>query len=183
MKDIAFHITDIAENCIRAGAGEINIEISLTGRELVLTVKDNGCGMSEETVRKVTDPFYTTRTTRRVGLGLPFLIQNAEQTGGYVEIDSKEGVGTKVKAVFFTDNIDCPPPGDLADTLMQIIAGNPSVNTVLVLKNGPDSYILSTKEISDILDGVPIGHPQVATLIKEMIDGNIAEIFDRKLNP
>ncbi len=181
MKDISFHITDITENCIRAGAGWMEISLAVDGMALTLTVADNGSGMSAETIRKATDPFYTTRTTRKVGLGLPFLIQNAEQSGGGVKIESEVGVGTRVAATFMLDNIDCPPVGDLADTLMLVITGNPDIDTIVTLSCGGESFRISTSDIKEILDGVPIGHPEVATMVKEIIGGNIDEIFGDRL--
>ncbi len=182
MKDISFHITDITENCIRAGADRIDIGLSVEGKLFELSVADNGCGMSEETVQKATNPFYTTRTTRKIGLGLPFLIQNAEQSGGSVAIKSEIGAGTSVRATFMLDNIDCPPMGDLADTLMLLMTGNPTIDTVLTLACDGESFTISTADITEILDGVPLGHPEVATMVKEIIGGNIDEIFGDRLN-
>lgn len=181
MKDISFHITDITENCIRAGADRIDIGLSVEGNKFELSVADNGSGMSEETVRKATNPFYTTRTTRKIGLGLPFLIQNAEQSGGGVTIESEIGVGTSVRASFMLDNIDCPPMGDLADTLMLLITGNPTIDTHLTLACDGGSFRISTSDLKEILDGVPLGHPEVATMVKEIIGGNIDEIFGDRL--
>ena len=177
MKDIAFHITDITENCIRAGASMIKIGLKLTGAKLELTIEDNGSGMSAETIQKAINPFYTTRTTRKVGLGLPFLIQNAEQSGGGVEIDSEVGRGTLVKAWFMLDNIDCPPMGDLAGTFMLIITGNPDINTILSISGGSDDFEISTAEIKEIMDGVPIGHPEVAILVRDIIQSNISSVI------
>jgi len=181
MKDIAFHITDVTENCIRAGASEMRLGLKLEGERLDLTIEDNGCGMSEETILKATNPFYTTRTTRKVGLGLPFLIQNAEQSGGGVEIRSEVGVGTVVKASFMLGNIDCPPVGDLAETFMLIITGNPDINTILTVSNEEETFEISTEEIKEIMDGVPIGHPEVSTLVRDIIGGNIEEIFKDRI--
>lgn len=177
MKDIAFHITDVTENCIRAGATEMHIGLRFEGAIFTLTIKDNGCGMSAETIRKATDPFYTTRTTRKVGLGLPFLIQNAEQSGGRVEIESEVGTGTEVKAIFDTSNIDCPPMGDLAGTLMIVITGNPQINTVLSIVSEKGEFEISTAELTEIMDGIPLGHPEVATMVRDMLTANIEEIF------
>lgn len=182
MKDIAFHITDITENCIRAGARHIRIDLTLDGNRLELTVTDDGCGMDAETVRKVTDPFYTTRTTRRVGLGLPFLFQNAQQAGGSASVISAAGKGTKVSASFMTDNIDCPPAGDIAGTLMQIIAGNPSVSVEIHFGCGPHSFDISTAEITTALSGLPMGLPDVALMIRDILSSNIGEVFADSLN-
>ena len=181
MKDISFHITDVTENCIRAGASEMRLGLKLEGQKLELTIEDNGCGMSEETILKATNPFYTTRTTRKVGLGLPFLIQNAEQSGGGVEIKSEMGLGTVVKATFMLGNIDCPPVGDLAETFMLIITGNPDINTVLTLSNGEEKFEISTEEIKGIMGGIPIGLPEVSTLVRDIIGSNIEEIFGDRI--
>lgn len=182
MKDISFHITDIAENCIRAGASHIRIELTLVGNRLELTVADNGCGMDEQTVRRVTDPFYTTRTTRRVGLGLPFLFQNAGQSGGSAEVDSAVGKGTTVRAVFITDNIDCPPVGDIAETLMQIVVGNPSINVAIHFGCGTRAFDITTTDILAVLEGIPPGLPDVAAMIRDILSSNIAEVFGNRLN-
>ena len=109
MDNLAFHITDITANSIRAKSSRIEIETSETEHKRSIKIIDNGTGMSKEVVDQVTNPFYTTRTTRKMGFGLPFLKQNAEQAGGRVEIQSEPGKGTTVYAEFDTQNIDCPP--------------------------------------------------------------------------
>lgn len=115
MKDIAFHISDITENSLGAGATEISIEIDLrTPNKLEVIITDNGCGMTSEVVSSLSNPFYTTRTTRKVGLGIPFLIQSCEQTGGEVVIESAVGKGTLVRFSILTSHIDAPPKGDIA---------------------------------------------------------------------
>ena len=121
MNNLSFHITDITANSIRANASEIGLSVEEQDTRIVIRITDNGLGMDAETARRVTNPFYTTRTTRKVGLGLPFLIQNAEQTGGSVTLTSEPGKGTKVRAVFHSDHIDCPPWGDLPGTVAVIV--------------------------------------------------------------
>lgn len=113
MRELSLNILDIAQNSISAGASLITIEVSEDTREhlLSLTVSDNGCGMDEETLRNVCDPFFTTRTTRKVGMGIPLFRLAAEQTGGSFEITSEKGVGTSTKAVFHSDSIDFTPLG------------------------------------------------------------------------
>ena len=159
MTDIAFHITDLAANSLRAGADAIDIALSLDGTQLELAVTDNGCGMAPEAVRRAFDPFYTTRTTRRTGLGLPFLLQSAEGCGGSAAIRSVPGKGTCVRALFMTDHPDSPPAGDLAETLMQIMAGNPGTAFTLTLRCGTKAAGLSTTELSDALGSVPLRLP------------------------
>ena len=101
MKDLSMHIMDILQNSTRAKANNITLEVleNYDADTLTLIFKDDGCGMNAETVEKVTNPFFTTRTTRKVGLGLPLLKQNTEMTGGSMKIDSEVGVGTTVTAV------------------------------------------------------------------------------------
>ncbi|GAO30121.1 ATP-binding protein [Geofilum rubicundum] len=119
MKDVSQHLLDIVGNSLRAGASLIEVGMEILEREeaLVLSIRDNGCGMSPEMVATVTDPFITSRSTRKVGLGLPFLKMNAEQTGGSIKVESEEGKGTLVEARFYYHHIDCVPMGDLKGTL------------------------------------------------------------------
>ena len=122
MKELSLNILDITENSVKAGASLTEILLTEQENALTITIRDNGCGMDAETVKRVTDPFYTTRTTRAVGLGLPLLKLEAQQTGGDVTVTSRDKAtypdthGTQVQAVFYTDHIDCPPVGDMPAT-------------------------------------------------------------------
>lgn len=174
MNNLSFHITDIASNSIRAAATEIILDITERSGLITLRIADNGCGMDAETLSRVTNPFYTTRTTRKVGLGLPFLIQNAEQTGGEVAITSTPGRGTTVTACFVSTHIDCPPWGDLPGTVAMLITGNPDIHLRFTYQSEPVLFELSTDEIKEILEDLPISHPQVMLYIKEMIKENLA---------
>lgn len=182
MKDIAFHLTDLAENGIRAGALEIGIRLSYVGGELRLRIDDNGCGMDAQTLQRATDPFYTTRTTRKVGLGLPFLFQNAEQCGGSARVRSRPGRGTTVEARFPLGHIDCPPAGDLAGTLMLLITGNPQVNVGIRLDCGRRRSELSTRALRAALGDLPLDRPRVALRIRELLSSLLEEVFGRRLN-
>jgi hypothetical protein len=130
MQDLSLHILDIVENSLGASATRIKILIAEdTERGLLsLEISDNGKGMDAETQRKALDPFYTTRTTRRVGLGLPLLAQAAREAGGHFELDSQPGRGTTVKAVFQLSHPDCKPLGDIAATLETILSGRPDLD-------------------------------------------------------
>ena len=136
MQELSMNLLDIAQNSVAAGSKltEITVLIDTARRSLVLRIADCGKGMSEETLRRVTDPFYTTRTTRKVGLGLPLLKLAAEQTGGSVRLTSRpagedpENHGTEVTALFHTNHIDCPPMGDVSATLMTLIQGHPETD-------------------------------------------------------
>jgi len=149
VEDLSLHILDIVENSIRAKASRIEIKVVEDIRKDLLTIeiKDNGQGIDEETVKKVLDPFFTTRTTRRVGLGLPLLSQAARESGGDVEIESKVGRGTRIKATFGYSHIDRKPLGNMETTLTTLIAGNPEVDFIYEHKNDELEYRLDTKEI------------------------------------
>lgn len=173
MNNLSFHITDIAGNCVRAGATGIVLSIEEKKNRISICIADNGCGMDKETLDAVTDPFYTTRTTRKVGLGIPFLIQNAEQTGGSVSIKSEAGKGTEVKACFIASHIDCPPWGDLSGTVAMLITGNPEINIVFSYHSENIDYAISSEAIKEVMDDIPLSHPKVMLLVKDMIGGNI----------
>lgn len=174
MNNLSFHITDIASNSIRAQATEVEVAITVTDEIIQIRITDNGCGMDAETLARVRNPFYTTRMTRKVGLGLPFLIQNAEQTGGSVEIVSELGKGTVVTARFKANHIDLPPWGDLPGTIATLITGNPDTNICFAYQNGEqEPFTISTEEIKEALDGIPISFPQVMLWLREMIGENI----------
>ena len=180
MKDLSMHIMDILQNSTRAKANNITLEVleNHDADTLTLIFKDDGCGMSAEMVEKVTNPFFTTRTTRKVGLGLPLLKQNTEMTGGSMTIKSEVGVGTTVTAVFGLTHLDRPPMGDLAGTMVLTIAAHPEIHFILHfqrVKDGAEQtdYILDTDELYEALDGVSMQEPEVMAYIKEMVEENL----------
>lgn len=176
MKDLSMHVMDILQNSTRANATEIQliVEENKNADTLTFTFIDNGCGMDEETLTKVLNPFFTTRTTRKVGLGLSLLKQNAEQTGGSLSIKSQKGVGTEVVAVFGLSNIDRPPMGDLAGTLILTVSAYPDIRFIFRYLAENIDYTFDTKEVNEILDGVSIQEPEVIQYLKEMVQENIA---------
>lgn len=170
------HIMDILQNSTRAKATEIGLDVIENSVEdtLTLVFKDNGCGMDEETVQKVVNPFFTTRTTRKVGLGLPLLKQNTEMTGGSLTIESKVGVGTTVTAIFGLTHLDRPPMGDLAGAVVLTIVANPAIRFLFhYQRDDKVDYCLDTKEVNEVLEGVSIQEPDVIASLKEMIEENI----------
>lgn len=176
MKDLSMHIMDILQNSTRAKATEITLEVLLNhdADTLTLVFKDNGCGMSPEMVEKVINPFFTTRTTRKVGLGLPLLKQNTEMTGGSMNIWSEVGTGTVVTAVFGLTHLDTPPMGDLAGTMILTISANPDIRFIFHYKRDEEvDFTLDTNEVYEILDGMPINDPDVIASLKEMVEENI----------
>ncbi|MDO4741687.1 MAG: ATP-binding protein, partial [Eubacteriales bacterium] len=135
MRELADNILDIAQNSISAGASLVEIDITVSREKgtIEFVFKDDGCGMSEEMVRTVTDPFTTTRKTRKVGLGLPLLKQTALMTGGDFDIASKVGEGTCVRVSFGLENIDRPPMGDVPGTLFTLAVMNLQTDFLFVL--------------------------------------------------
>ena len=149
MEDLSLHILDIVENSIRAKASMVEIKVIEDIRKDLLTIeiKDNGQGIDEETIKKVIDPFFTTRTTRKVGLGLPLLSQAAKESGGDVELESKVGKGTKITATFGYSHIDRKPLGNMEITLITLIAGNPEVDFIYEHKSDELESRVDTREI------------------------------------
>ncbi|MDR3279607.1 MAG: ATP-binding protein [Synergistaceae bacterium] len=154
LEDLSQHVLDIAENSIAADATDVTVAIDEDGpgNRLSMTVEDNGRGMSPEFLSRVTDPFTTTRTTRRVGMGLPFLKQSAEMCGGEFILRSKLGVGTLTEAVFEYDNIDRPPLGDIPATMMALFMGHPEINWNYVHKVSGREFSLTTEELVEALE-------------------------------
>ncbi len=176
MKTISEHIMDIAQNSVKAGAKTIILELTDRDDILLFRIEDDGCGMDKETVKRVSDPFYTTRTTRKIGMGIPLLKQNAEQTGGEVVIRSEQGSGTILKAKFITSNIDCPPLGDIHVTVALLITGNPGINFIFRYIKGKDVYELSTADIKEAMGDMDISVPKVTSFLKDMIEENLAQL-------
>lgn len=179
MKEIALHLLDIVQNSVRAGASHVDIRF-LLGSDGVLEmgVKDDGCGMSPDLLARVRSPFTTTRTTRKVGLGIPLLMQNAMQTGGRVDIESEEGKGTDIAAFFDTASIDCLPLGDLASTMASIIMGSPDKPEFAIRCASPTGEMsFSTEQIRPVLEGVSLSEPGVVQWIRESLAEEIEPIL------
>lgn len=175
MKEISMHILDIAMNSIKADASllEIKIEDSKKYNRLTISIADNGKGMSGDVIKRVTNPFYTSRTTRKVGLGLPMLKEACERCRGYLKIESKIGFGTTIFCYFERDNIDRAPLGNMGETIMTII--NSADNCELIYTHITDagSFVFSTEEIKSILEGMDINDTNVLIWIKEYINENV----------
>ena len=149
MEDLSLHLLDIVENSIRACAKKIEIKIIEEKKKDLLTIEiiDNGKGMDEKTLKNVLDPFFTTKKTRKVGLGLSLFAQSVEESGGSIKIESKPDQGTKVKATFGYSHIDCKPFGDVNESLKVLIAANPDINFIYEYQKDNVNYHLDTKEI------------------------------------
>jgi len=178
MEDLSLHILDIAENSISAGAKRVEIRIfeDLHKDIFSLEIKDNGRGMIQEILKKATDPFYTTRTTRRVGMGLSLLSQSAKEAEGDLSITSQEGQGTTVYTYFKHSHIDRRPLGNIVDTLIVLIAGNPDIDFFYEHKRNNNTYSIDTKEIKSDLEGIPINSPEVIEIIKKDIQNGLKSL-------
>ena len=178
MIELSLHILDIAQNSIVAGAKMISISINENADKDILSIEitDDGKGMSSEVLANVIDPYTTSRTTRKVGLGLPLLNHACIGTGGNLSIESELGKGTKVLATLGLNHIDRQPLGDIAGVLVMLIIANPLIRFVYTHKKNGNEYILDTLEVNEVLDGVPINSPQVARMLKEMVSSNLDEL-------
>ncbi len=170
------HIMDIVQNSVRAKASNIILSIVVDDPWLTIRVKDDGTGMDKETLEKVRDPFYTSRTTRKVGMGIPLIQQNVEITGGQVQIESAIGAGTTLTAQFGLKHIDRPPMGDIASTAAMMMTGNDGVNLQFEVQSGDEQFTISTNEVKEVLGDVDIRLPKVTSFLKEMIEENIKEL-------
>ena len=179
MQEISLNILDIAQNSIRAGATLIEIDIAENIPEdmFVFTVKDNGSGMSEEMVKNVMDPFVTTRTTRKVGLGIPLLRSMAQAAGGDLKIESTLGEGTLVTATFVHSSIDRQPLGDISAVMVSLISMNPDIDFVYTHSYNESDFSLDTRELRAVLEGVSFKEPSVALWIGEYVNEGLTEIY------
>lgn len=175
MKDISMHIMDILQNSIRAKADLVQLNVTEDHMADTLTLEfiDNGTGMSEETLAKVLNPFFTTRTTRKVGLGLSLLKQNAEQTGGYLDIQSELGKGTVVKAVFGLSHWDRQPMGDLPGTLILTVSAHPEIRFIFRYKSETIDFVFDTDEVNEVLEGASLQDPSIIQDLKELVEANL----------
>lgn len=182
MKELSLNILDIAENSVSAGSSLTQITLEEKDTSLTITIKDDGCGMSEEMLACVKNPFCTTRTTRKVGLGIPLLTLSAEQTGGFVEIDSKtsadfpDGHGTTVTAHYNKEHIDMTPLGDITSTVVTLIQGHPDTDFLFVHRVVGGEVRLDTRELREVLGDIPLSTPDVLAWIRENLTEQYNEI-------
>lgn len=180
MNDLSMHILDIIQNSISAGATRISLTVDEDPVSDLLTViiGDNGRGMTSEQVSRLADPFFTSRTTRKVGMGIPLLKQTAEQSGGGVRIVSESGLGTEVTATFGYTNIDRPPLGDVANALMITASSNPDIDFCLVYRYAGQEYAFDTADVREIFGKGAMKNLTIVKNIEEMIKENIEEIVN-----
>ena len=182
MKEIALHIMDIVQNSITANAGFITVCVLINKEEDILTVEisDDGKGMDADMLSRVTSPFTTTRTTRKVGLGIPLFKAGAEAAGGSFQVSSQPGRGTQVCAVYGLSHIDRPPVGDIASVIHTLIVCNPEIDFSFVAECGGKTFACNTIEIKKTLDGVPVTQSDVSIWLIEYLKEGIDEIFGGK---
>ena len=176
MRELALNILDVAENSLRANATKIQIDVDVADDTIRITVADNGRGMSEDFLSRVADPFTTTRTTRKVGLGLPLIKMEAEMSGGSFGITSEVGVGTMVTTTFGRNHIDRPPMGNLAETLVALLPDLGETRLIFSYRAFGKCFTLDTDEVKQQLDGVPIDAPDILVFLRDMTEENIATI-------
>lgn len=176
LEEFSLYVLDITMNSVRAGADEISVKLDMPGDILTFTVTDNGCGMTDEQVRRLSDPFFTTRKTRAVGLGVPFLRMLSEGTGGTLEISSRserefpESHGTSISATFDLRHIDMIPMGDMVETAVTLIQGSPEINFTFthILPGG--TVQLRCSELRALLgDDIPLSSPEVLSWIRDYL--------------
>jgi len=175
LAELSMHIMDIVQNSISAGASLIRVRIHEdTKRDLLLIeVEDNGVGMDEETVKRVQDPFYTTKSYKKVGLGIPLFNQTAEHCDGTFEIKSEKGKGTLVRATFRRSHVDLPPIGNLKDTILTLVVGSPQVDFIFEIVKDNHTFTFDTREVKAELKEVPISHPEVVKFLDSFLDENL----------
>ena len=178
MKTISDHILDIVQNSISANATLIEIIVEEDKKKdlCILRISDNGCGMSSEMLEQATNPFFTTRKTRKVGLGLSLLKQNAEMANGNLKIKSQLNKGTEVEATFQYSNIDRPELGDVWNTFYLTMLGNKNIEFVYGHKTNNGEFKISSNDIKNSIEGVSMQQPEIREAITELIRNNIKDI-------
>ena len=171
MRELALHILDIVQNSVAAGAGTVTITVDedMGADRLTFSIADDGRGMDQETVAKVTDPFYTTRTTRKVGLGLPLLKETSTACNGSFAIDSQVGVGTTVTAMYQHSHIDRPPLGDMVSTMITILLGNEDINIRYNHQKDSLSFSFESRDMKEALEGLSFQNPDVYQWLNEFL--------------
>lgn len=179
MRDLSLHLLDLAENSVRANATLVEITVAVDEKKwITLTLRDNGCGMDEALLERVMSPFGTTRTTRKVGLGIPLMAQNARLTGGDVRLESQVGVGTVLTATLDGSSIDCLPLGDLAGTVVSLVTANPyGPDFVLRAVSPKGEMVFDTREIRQALGDVGLNEPEISMWMLESIREELQPIF------
>ena len=179
MRELSLNVMDVAQNSVRADADLVRITVTESANDDNLTIRiaDNGCGMTQEQVQQVIDPFFTTRTTRKVGLGVPLFKLSAEQTGGSFDIQSEKNVGTTTTATYVPSHMDMTPLGDINSTVKILIQCNPDIDFVFTHSTDNGSFTLDTRELREVLEGVSLDTPDVLEWIADYLEENTRNIY------
>ena len=180
MKELSLHILDIAQNSISAGARALDLMLAEENGWLTITVADDGRGMSPEFLATVTDPFTTTRTTRKVGMGLSLMKMEAQMSGGDLSIESTVGEGTTVTSWFDPGNIDMPPLGDLTSSITTLIQGSPDIDFVFTHRTPAGEYTLDTGEIRQIMGDISLSEPEIIAWLTDYLHENESNIEGKR---
>jgi anti-sigma regulatory factor (Ser/Thr protein kinase) len=178
LRELALHLLDIAENSVSAKAGTIRIQVveNHAADRLLMSVEDDGAGMSEEMVARVTDPFVTSRTTRKVGLGIPLLKAAAEACDGGLAIRSVLGKGTCVTVEFQLSHIDRMPMGSITDTILTLVVGSPEVHWIFTYTVDEQTFTFDDQPIKETLDDIPLSDPAILAYLREMLATGVAAL-------
>lgn len=175
IEDLCFHVVDVVQNSVTAGADRVEITITVSRRrDLVrLEINDNGRGMDAETLRRVQDPFYTTKTGKKVGLGIPLMKETALHCDGVFEMTSRPGEGTRIRADYRFSHIDTPPMGPVAEMMLQLIAATPGVDMVFAWISDAGRFDVSTGGIREQIGDMSLTHPAVLGFLREYLEENL----------
>lgn len=179
MTEISLNVLDVVNNCIRADATLITVIVNADTKKdsLLIEIIDNGCGMSNEQIKNVIDPFFTTRTTRKVGLGIPFFKMAAQLTGGSFDITSELKKGTTVKAEFILSSIDRMPLGDMVSTMHILIIGNCDIDFIYSYKVNNNGFVLDTRQVRELIgENIKFSDYEISDYIREYLTENTNEV-------
>ncbi|MDF1616336.1 ATP-binding protein [Petrocella sp. FN5] len=178
MKELSMHILDIATNSVRGGASQILISVSedLYNNEFRFDIQDNGKGIPDEILSTIKNPFTTSRTLRKVGLGIPLLDENCRLCDGYLKIESQVGCGTTLKSMMVYDHIDRPPMGDIVNTIIGLITSNENIDICYRHNYNENNFEVSTKALQEALEDVPLTSISVIQWLKEYLTESIDEL-------
>jgi len=181
VRELSLHILDILENALEAGATLVTLDINEDSAEdlLTLEISDNGRGMDTKTLEHVQDPFFTTRKTRRVGLGIPLLRAAAERCGGGLEIQSQLGVGTRLRVTFELDNIDRAPLGDMFGTLMGFVVSSSDCDLIYHHQVDDRSFDFDTRDIREAIGERSLTEPSIRSWLRAFISEGLSELYGK----
>lgn len=184
MRELSLHILDLVQNSLEAGSSDISLKVieDTVNDQLVIVVSDNGRGMSNKQKNKVADPFFTSRYTRRVGLGLPLIDMYTKLCDGKLDVVSNLAGGTTVTAVFRYSHIDRPPLGNMVDTIKIIIVANPNINFSYRHIVGHNQFYVATNDIIKALGGIPLSFPDVIVWLDRYLTDNLDLLYRGVVN-